>query len=143
MQPSTAHHRVSGSGAVRTAVLPVGFMIRSMGLAPESGKRGAYMEPTEMPEMPMKVAQDIRNKLEAAFAPDDLEIEDQSHLHAGHAGARDGGESHFHIEIVATAFDGTSRIDRQRMIHQCLAEELAGPVHALSIAARGRAEITR
>lgn len=90
----------------------------------------------------MTIAQDIRDKLSRAFAPDRLEIEDQSHLHVGHAGAPDGGESHFRIEIVAAAFDGKSRLDRQRLIHQCLAEELAGPVHALSIAARAPAEDT-
>ncbi len=90
----------------------------------------------EWPDLPMSVCQDIRRKLEAAFAPDRLEVEDQSHLHAGHAGARDGGESHFRVEIVAAAFDGKSRIDRQRLVHQCLAQELAGPVHALSIVAR-------
>ncbi len=88
----------------------------------------------------MSVCQNIRRKLEATFAPDRLEIEDQSHLHAGHAGARDGGESHFRIDIIARAFDGRSRIERQRLIHQCLAEELAGPVHALSIAARAPEE---
>ena len=88
----------------------------------------------------MSVRQDISRKLEAAFAPDRLEIEDQSHLHAGHAGARDGGESHFRVAIVARAFDGKSRVERQRLIHQCLAEELAGPVHALSIAARAPGE---
>lgn len=88
----------------------------------------------------MTISQDIHDKLVRAFAPDRLEIEDQSHLHAGHAGAREGGESHFRIEIVAAAFDGKSRIDRQRLIHQCLAGELAGPVHALSIAARTPAE---
>ena len=90
----------------------------------------------------MTIAQDIRDKLSRVFAPDRLEIEDQSHLHVGHAGAPDGGESHFRIEIVAAAFDGKSRLDRQRLIHQCLAEELAGPVHALSIAARAPAEDT-
>ena len=88
----------------------------------------------------MSVRQDISRKLEAAFVPDRLEIEDQSHLHAGHAGARDGGESHFRVAIVARAFDGKSRVERQRLIHQCLAEELAGPVHALSIAARAPGE---
>ena len=88
----------------------------------------------------MSVRQDISRKLEAAFAPDRLEIEDQSHLHAGHAGARDGGESHFRVAIVARAFDGKSRVERQRLIHQCLTEELAGPVHALSIVARAPGE---
>jgi len=88
----------------------------------------------------MSVSQTIRGKLDDAFDPQRLEIEDQSHLHAGHAGAREGGESHFHVEIVAAAFDGKSRVDRQRMIYQCLAVELAGPVHALSIAALSPSE---
>ncbi len=81
------------------------------------------------------VARAIRSKLEAAFAPQRLVIVDESHLHAGHAGARAGGESHFRVEIVAQAFAGLSRIDRQRRINDVLAAELAGPVHALSIQA--------
>ncbi len=88
----------------------------------------------------MSVSQDIRRKLERALAPERLVIEDQSHFHIGHAGAREGGESHFRLEIVAEAFEGASRIDRERMIHRCLAEELAGPIHALSIAARAPGE---
>ena len=90
----------------------------------------------------MRVAEAIRRKLTDALTPVRLDIVDESHLHAGHVGTRDGGESHFRIEIVAAAFDGKSRLDRQRLIHQCLAEELAGPVHALSIAARAPAEDT-
>lgn len=84
----------------------------------------------------MRVSGLIRGKLERALAPDRLEIEDQSHLHLGHSGAPEGGESHFRIEIVARAFEGASRVARERMVQACLAEELAGPVHALSVAAR-------
>lgn len=83
----------------------------------------------------MRVAERIEEKLRAAFAPTELEIVDQSHLHAGHAGAPDGGESHFRVRLVAAAFDGMSRLERQRAVNRVLAEELAGPVHALSVEA--------
>jgi BolA protein len=84
----------------------------------------------------MKVAATIEAKLRAALAPTRLAVVDESHRHRGHAGARPEGESHFHVEIVALAFDGLSRIDRQRRVYDILAGELAGPVHALSVTAR-------
>lgn len=87
----------------------------------------------------MAVAETIRKKLENAFSPEFMEIVDQSHLHAGHAGAPAGGESHFRVQIVAAAFSEMSRVERQRAINRVLADELAGPVHALSIEARGSA----
>lgn len=77
----------------------------------------------------------IQTKLTAAFQPTRLEIEDDSGRHAGHSGAREGGESHFNVTIESSAFAGTGKVARQRMIHRALAEELAGPVHALSIKA--------
>lgn len=77
----------------------------------------------------------IRDKLTAAFEPTRLEIVDDSSRHAGHAGAREGGESHFNVTIEASAFAGTPRVARQRMVYHALAEELAGPVHALSVKA--------
>lgn len=89
----------------------------------------------------MRVAQTIEKKLRDAFAPEQLDVEDQSHLHAGHAGAREGGQSHFKIDIVADAFTGKSRLERQRMIYAVLAEELDGPVHALAMSARTSSEI--
>ena len=88
----------------------------------------------------MRVADTIRGKLEEAFRPARLEIEDQSHLHLGHAGAPEGGESHFRVEITASVFEGKSRVERQRLVYACLAEELAGPVHALSVAAKAPTE---
>ena len=81
------------------------------------------------------VADTLRQKLTAAFVPSRLEIVDESVRHAGHAGAREGGESHFNVLIEAPAFAGTSRVQRQRMVYGALAEELAGPVHALSLRA--------
>ena len=83
----------------------------------------------------MTVAERIRSKLTEALSPTRLEIVDESHLHAGHASAPAGGESHFRVAIVAAAFAGRSRVDRQRLVYGTLADELAGPVHALAITA--------
>jgi BolA family transcriptional regulator, general stress-responsive regulator len=80
-------------------------------------------------------AEAIKTKLEAAFSPQRLEVEDDSARHHGHAGAREGGESHFNVLIVAGAFAGVGRVQRQRAVYAVLAEELAGPVHALSVKA--------
>ncbi|MFI4973604.1 MAG: BolA family protein [Caulobacterales bacterium] len=86
------------------------------------------------------VADRLRHKLTAAFSPTMLEVTDDSARHAGHAGAREGGESHFNVVIQSSAFEGSSRVQRQRMINTALAEELAGPVHALSIKATAPGE---
>jgi BolA protein len=79
------------------------------------------------------VQQAMRTKLEAALDPQTLDISDDSHLHAGHSGARTGGESHFTVRIVAEAFRGLSRVQRHRLVASALAEELSGQVHALSL----------
>jgi BolA protein len=86
------------------------------------------------------VAQTIQDKLSAAFAPTRLEVEDDSARHKGHAGAPEGGESHFNVVIEAAGFEGLSRVARQRAVLAALADELAGPVHALSIKARAPGE---
>jgi BolA protein len=83
----------------------------------------------------MSVEQDIRDKLTAAFAPHALDIVNDSHRHAGHAGSPGTGESHFTIKVVSAAFAGKSRLERHRMVNDILAEELAGRVHALAIRA--------
>lgn len=77
----------------------------------------------------------IHDKLTAAFSPTRLEIQDDSDRHAGHAGATPGGESHFNLLIEAQAFAGASKVARQRLIYKALSDELAGPIHALSIKA--------
>jgi BolA protein len=82
-----------------------------------------------------RVAQAIRDKLTEAFQPERLEVVDDSARHAGHRGAPEGGESHFNVVIVAEAFKGQGRVQRQRAVHTALSEELAGPLHALSIKA--------
>jgi BolA protein len=81
------------------------------------------------------VAESLRAKLTAAFSPSSLQIDDESARHAGHAGARAGGESHFNVLIEAAAFEGVPRVARQRMVYAAVADELAGPVHALSVKA--------
>ena len=81
------------------------------------------------------VAQRVREKLQLALAPQRLDVVDDSARHSGHAGAGDAGESHFNVTIVSPAFAGMSRIDRQRRVYAILAEELAGPVHALQLSA--------
>jgi BolA protein len=75
----------------------------------------------------------IEKKLTEAFQPDKLEIVDESDLHVGHAGHRPGGETHFRIRVVSKAFVGKNRVHRHRMVNSVLAEELAGPIHALAI----------
>ena len=86
------------------------------------------------------VADRIAAKLEAAFRPERLEVVDQSHKHKGHAGWREGGETHFHVTLVSEAFADQSRLARQRAVYAALAEELAGPVHALEVSARAPGE---
>jgi BolA protein len=84
----------------------------------------------------MRMVDRIRTKLQAEFAPERLEVIDESELHRGHAGARPGGETHFRVTIVAKAFRGKSRLERQRAVHATLSEELAGGIHALSLSVR-------
>lgn len=86
----------------------------------------------------MSMADRIRSKLETAFAPDLLEVIDESESHRGHGGWREGGETHFRVRIRAAAFDGLSRVAQHRAINAALAEEMAGPVHALALDVAGR-----
>ncbi|WDI30882.1 BolA family transcriptional regulator [Hyphococcus flavus] len=81
----------------------------------------------------MQVAEIIRKKLTVALEPDQLDVIDESHLHAGHAGAREGGQSHFRLLVVSGAFEGLSRVARQRLVNDVLREELSGPIHALAM----------
>lgn len=81
----------------------------------------------------MSVKSRIEEKLEGAFHPESLKVVDESHLHAGHAGARPEGETHFRVTLVSPAFAGKARIERHRMVNKVLADELAGPVHALAV----------
>jgi BolA protein len=81
----------------------------------------------------MSVTDTMREKLTAAFAPKELEIEDESSRHEGHAGHRPGGETHFRIRLVSDSFERVPRLERQRRVYATLADELKGRVHALSV----------
>ncbi len=81
----------------------------------------------------MGVAETIERKLTEALSPTRLEIIDDSHKHAGHAGARPEGESHFTVHVVSAAFEGLSRVARQRLVYQALAEEMEHKIHALAL----------
>jgi BolA protein len=87
------------------------------------------------------ISESITQKLTAAFQPTRLEVVDDSDRHAGHAGHREGGESHFNVLIEAAAFAGVPRVMRQRKVYAALADELAGPVHALSLKALAPGEV--
>ncbi len=81
----------------------------------------------------------IRTALQAAFAPQRLEVEDDSHRHAGHAGARDG-RGHFNVTIVSEAFAGMGPLARHRAVYAALGDMMQSDIHALSIQARTPAE---
>lgn len=84
----------------------------------------------------MSVSDEMRARLEAAFAPRALEIVDESERHRGHAGFQEGGESHFRVTIAAPAFDGMSRLERHRAVHAALGD-LTTRVHALALKISG------
>jgi BolA family transcriptional regulator, general stress-responsive regulator len=81
----------------------------------------------------MSIADTIRRKLTERLQPTRLEVEDESHRHIGHEGARPAGETHFAVTIVSAAFTGQGRVARQRLVYDTLAAELANRVHALAL----------
>ncbi|MCX8230346.1 MAG: BolA family transcriptional regulator [Alphaproteobacteria bacterium] len=89
--------------------------------------------------MGIGIADRIRNNL-AVLQPVALELVDQSEAHRGHAGWRDGGETHFDLTVVSAAFAGKSRVQRQRLVLGALKEEFEAGLHALSIQARAPGE---
>jgi len=86
------------------------------------------------------VGQEIAQRLQAALAPERLAVVNDSAKHRGHAGDDGSGESHFTVDVVAAAFDGKSRVARQRMVNAALADLLRDKVHALAIRARAPGE---
>ena len=88
----------------------------------------------------MTVRDEIESRLREALQPVTLNVSDDSHLHAGHAGARAGGESHFSVDIVSDRFAGLGRVARHRLVNEALAQQLKGPIHALAIKARAPGE---
>lgn len=81
----------------------------------------------------------IRQALESAFQPSQLLVEDESHLHAGHAGARDG-RGHYSVRIVSDAFAGKAPLARHRAVYGALGQMMTTDIHALRIEARSPAE---
>jgi BolA protein len=81
----------------------------------------------------MTVTEEIRARLTAAFAPAELEILDESERHRGHAGYREGGESHFRVTLRAPAFAAMGRVERHRAVHAALGADLVGRIHALAL----------
>lgn len=82
------------------------------------------------------VAKKIEEKLTRHFKPHHLEVIDESHKHLGHVGARPEGETHFKVSLTSEQFSGLSRVECHRLINDVLADELAGPVHALSLSTK-------
>ena len=85
----------------------------------------------------MSITEEMRDKLQAAFQPRVLEIIDDSEAHRGHAGYREGGESHFIVVIEDAAFEPMTRIARHRAIHKALGKDLVGRIHALALQVSG------
>lgn len=86
------------------------------------------------------MAERITSKLDSALAPEHLRVIDESHQHQGHGGWREGGETHFRVELVSSAFAGKSRLERHRLVNAALVQELADRVHALAIVAKAPGE---
>ena len=85
----------------------------------------------------MTYAKRMREKLTEAFAPEVLEIIDESEAHRGHGGYQEGGETHFKIIIKAAAFNGMSRVAQQRAVMATVKDELTERVHALALEVSG------
>ena len=88
----------------------------------------------------MNVAEQIRSRLAAALHPETLELTDASALHAGHAGAAPGGNTHWRLVIVSPAFAGKSTVERHRMVYGAIGDLMSRPIHALEIDARAPGE---
>lgn len=84
----------------------------------------------------MALEQQIRERLESALAPTELEVVNESHRHAGHAGDDGSGESHWHVVIASDSFNGKNRLARHRAVHDALGPEILGRIHALAITTR-------
>ena len=85
----------------------------------------------------MGIDEELRHRLEAAFAPTRLEIEDQSEAHRGHGGWREGGGTHWRVAISAPTLGGMSRIERHRAVHAAIGRDLMGRIHALALEVEG------
>ncbi len=75
----------------------------------------------------------LRERLSSAEVPAEVTVQDDSHLHAGHAGAAPGGQTHYSLRVVSPAFTGQSRVSRSRLVHSLLEAEFGAGLHALSL----------
>jgi len=85
----------------------------------------------------METGEELRHRLEGAFAPTSLEVEDQSEAHRGHGGWREGGGTHWRVAIRAPTFGAMSRIERHRAVHAAIGPDLMGRIHALALEVEG------
>lgn len=100
--------------------------------------------PVPWKRAPMTLRADrIRTVLTQNFSPAEILVQDDSHQHAGHAGARPGGETHYSVQLVTPAFEGMSRVARSRAVHAALEAEFGAGLHALSLRLLTPAEATR
>lgn len=88
----------------------------------------------------MSVSDEIETLLSGTLSPTRLEVLDESHKHAGHSGWRPGGETHFRVRLVTDAFEGLTRVQRHRLVHDALKDLLANRVHALALDLKTPAE---
>ncbi len=84
----------------------------------------------------MRMQERIQSRLAATLSPARIDVIDESAQHAGHSGARAGGETHYRIDVVSSAFAGKSRVQRHRLVYEALAAEIADGVHALALSTR-------
>ncbi|OAS20898.1 BolA family protein [Methylobacterium platani] len=84
----------------------------------------------------MSLGEWIRATLDERLAPAALSVVDESHQHAGHSGWREGGETHFRLDVVSAAFEGKSRVERHRMVNALLDDAFGRGLHALALRAR-------
>jgi BolA family transcriptional regulator, general stress-responsive regulator len=82
----------------------------------------------------------IRNRLDATFSPLDCQLDDESYLHAGHAGAASGA-GHFKLRLVSDRFEGLNRVARHRLVYDCLHDMMHSDIHALTIIAFAPSEL--
>lgn len=84
----------------------------------------------------------MRSRLVATFTPVECQLIDDSHLHAGHAGAASGA-GHYSVRLVSERFDGLNRVARHRLVYDCLRDMMTSDIHALNIIALTPSEVTR
>lgn len=89
----------------------------------------------------MNRMQRIRERLTATFQPQECQLEDESSLHAGHAGAASGG-GHYRLRLVSASFEGQNRINRHRLVYDCLDDMMHTDIHALAITALAPSEVS-